>query len=329
MVIPELRMVMSTDPLVADEKVFVIFNSELHAIDADTGEIIWSYEIKGSIAVADWKIFVSPWARDKIYVLDEDNGNLITSYEISDSPAIAGIRGPPAIAEGKIFVKSEISVQSYLFSVQEGIIEELEEELERSIIPEVPVPDDLKMKFRKNNISLPDYAMIEKSIEEGKWEIFEFDKRVINGEEMFIEKFIVKEEDGKLNIYAKCLRADKIYVLDEDSGKIIWSYDLMHEPRSIAVAPRKVFVGTEGNKIYALDEDTGDLIWSYKPEKYISSIAIADEKVFVGAGAGGEKIYCFGAAKGEKGVPRFEVIFASAGLLIGAYLLRRRVKNGK
>ena len=72
--------------------------------------------------------------------------------------------------------------------------------------------------------------------------------------------------------------------------------------------------------------DTGKKIWT---EKYISSIAIANEKVFVGAGAGGEKIYCFGAAKGEKGVPGFEVIFASAGLLIGAYLLRRRVKNGK
>ena len=33
-----LRMVMSTDPLVADEKVFGVFNSELHAIDADTGK---------------------------------------------------------------------------------------------------------------------------------------------------------------------------------------------------------------------------------------------------------------------------------------------------
>ena len=42
-----------------------------------------------------------------------------------------------------------------------------------------------------------------------------------------------------------------------------------------------------------------------------------------------KKIYCFGAAKGEKEVPGFGVIFASAGLLIGAYLLRRRVKNGK
>jgi len=91
------------------------------------------------------------------------------------------------------------------------------------------------------------------------------------------------------------------------------------------VADEKVFV-IFNSELHAIDADTGKKIWT---EKYISSIAIADEKVFVGAGAGGEKIYCFGAAKGEKGVPRFEVIFASAGLLIGAYLLRRRVKNGK
>ena len=91
------------------------------------------------------------------------------------------------------------------------------------------------------------------------------------------------------------------------------------------VADEKVFV-IFNSELHAIDADTGKKIWT---EKYISSIAIADEKVFVGAGAGGEKIYCFGAAKGEKGVPGFGVIFASAGLLIGAYLLRRRVKNGK
>ena len=91
------------------------------------------------------------------------------------------------------------------------------------------------------------------------------------------------------------------------------------------VADEKVFV-IFNSELHAIDADTGKKIWT---EKYISSIAIANEKVFVGAGAGGEKIYCFGAAKGEKGVPGFGVIFASAGLLIGAYLLRRRVKNGK
>ena len=94
------------------------------------------------------------------------------------------------------------------------------------------------------------------------------------------------------------------------------------------VADEKVF-GVFNSELHAIDADTGDLIWSYEIGKYPTSIAIADEKVFVGAGAGGEKIYCFGAAKGEKGVPGFEVIFASAGLLIGAYLLWRRVKNGK
>ena len=97
----------------------------------------------------------------------------------------------------------------------------------------------------------------------------------------------------------------------------------------IAIASGKVFFGSEDSKIYALDEDTGKLIWSYDLMHEPRSIAVAPGKVFVGAGAGGKKIYCFGAAKGEKGVPGFEVIFASAGLLIGAYLLRRRVKNGK
>ena len=84
------------------------------------------------------------------------------------------------------------------------------------------------------------------------------------------------------------------------------------------------------SELHAIDADTWKKIWSYEIGKYPTSIAIANEKVFVGAGAGGEKkIYCFGAAKGEKGVPGFEVLFASAGLLIGAYRLRRRVKNGK
>ena len=60
-----LGMVMSSDPLVADEKVFGVFNSELHAIDADTGDLIWSYEIgkyPTSIAIADEKVFVGAGA---------------------------------------------------------------------------------------------------------------------------------------------------------------------------------------------------------------------------------------------------------------------------
>ena len=125
----------------------------------------------------------------------------------------------------------------------------------------------------------------------------------------------------------------ELHAIDADTGKKIWSYEIGKYPTSIAtpiaIASGKVFFGSEDSKIYALDEDTGKLTWSYDLMHEPRSIAVAPGKVFVGAGAGGEKIYCFGAAKGEKGVPGFEVIFASAGLLIGAYLLRRRVKNGK
>ena len=96
-----LGMVMSTDPLVADEKVFVIFNSELHAIDADTGKKIWSYNpfpfggICPPIAISDGKVFVS---FEKIYALDEDTGDLIWSYK--PEKYISSI----AIANEKVFV---------------------------------------------------------------------------------------------------------------------------------------------------------------------------------------------------------------------------------
>ena len=81
-----LGMVMSTDPLVADEKVFGVFNSELHAIDADTGDLIWSYEIgkyptsiATPIAIASGKVFFGS-EDSKIYALDEDTGDLILVF---------------------------------------------------------------------------------------------------------------------------------------------------------------------------------------------------------------------------------------------------------
>ncbi|MDI6885636.1 MAG: PQQ-binding-like beta-propeller repeat protein [archaeon] len=325
MIIPEIKMMISTDPLVADGKVFVIFNVKLHAIDADTGKLIWSYYVPsfgglpfGSvIAIADDKVFVSfdktyaldadtgeiIWSfedsgnikavvdgkifvssRDKIYCLDENTGNLIRSYEIA---------GPPTIAEGKIFVQSETSVRSYLFSMQEGIIEELEEELNKSFIKE-EFPEDLKREFRKNNISLTDYAWIRKE-GEGKW--------VVMDEEMFI----VEKEDGKLNVYLRSHR-DKIYiyVLDEDTGDLIWSYEIgkdRYSTTSIAIADGKVFVGfmdeeSRDSKIYALDADTGKLIWCYDPPfpcRLCPPIAIADGKVFVSF----DKTYALDADTGE------------------------------
>jgi len=85
----------------------------------------------------------------------------------------------------------------------------------------------------------------------------------------------------------------KIYCLDEEAGKLIWSYKTGGSVffSSPVVADGKVFVGSRDNKICCLDEDTGKPIWSYETGYFVySSPAVADGKVFVGSGD--HKIYC-------------------------------------
>ncbi|GEM_PF-3812224 len=114
-IIPEIRMMISTDPLVADGKVFVIFNVKLHALDADTGELIWCYDppfpcrLCSSIAISDGKVFVS---FDKTYALDADTGEIIWSFS-GDTIAVV---------DGKIFVGSQAQDKIYRLDADTGKI---------------------------------------------------------------------------------------------------------------------------------------------------------------------------------------------------------------
>lgn len=73
---------------------------------------------------------------------------------------------------------SQIIEGTYLFSIDT----KFEEELNKGIISE-----ELKEEFKKNGFSLPDNATVKK--EEKKWEITDE------------KKFIIRKEEGKLNIY--------------------------------------------------------------------------------------------------------------------------------
>ena len=317
---------LSPSVAIADGKVFVSFD-KIYALDADTGKIIWSFEIEnaGNIAVADGKIFVSPWARNKIYVLDEDTGNLIRIYEIS-GPRSKSI----AIAEGKIFVKSETKI--YVLDEDSGkIIWSYE-------VGKYPTSIATPIAIASGKVFFGLFAESE-DYESGDSKIYALDAdtgdliwcyyiaRNISGISHYDpEPNSIAVAHGKVFVGTK---GNKIYSLDADAGNLIWSYEIEREREypfsegvsSVAIADKKVFAGTL-DKIYALDADTGEPIWSYKIENGVFSIAIASGKVFVGTCD--NKIYCFGAAKEEKGVPGFEAIFAIAGLLVVAYILRRR-----
>ena len=105
--------------------------------------------------------------------------------------------------------------KKYLFSLQEEI-EELEENLNKDIIPE-----ELKKEFGKNNFFLSDNIHVKKE-EEGKWVI---------PDKAGKEEFIVKKEDGKLNIYEKIKYYNTCPVLISD-GKEVKQYDVHKNAKS-------------------------------------------------------------------------------------------------
>jgi len=362
----------SSYPVVADGKVFVIFNNKLYAFDADTGKIIWSYKphsfeglpFSSVIAIDDGKLFVK---FDKIYAFNADTGKIIWSVAIKNVHSIA-------VAEGKLYVISE---DPKVLSDKIYILDEDTGDLIRCFRIENPVGIAVAngkifvRSFHKRYVSdekgISSVAKIwhELNVLDGNTGKILWKHELGENVAPFIPIVIA---DGKVFVGSE--EYSKIYALDEDTGDLIWCYNLTHNiPSSIAIAPGKVFVSTKNGKIYALDEDTGDLIWCYEIiddsyKSYISSMVITDEKVFVGTEggkicalnvdtgdliwsydlgkhiysmansiaiadrkvfvcAGGVKIYCFGAREG-KSVSGFEVIFALAGLLVIAYLLRRK-----
>ena len=108
--------------------------------------------------------------------------------------------------------------------------------------------------------------------------------------------------DGKVFV-GSC--DDKIYCLDENTGRLLWSFETAGEVASSpAVVDGKVFVGScdidrpYDNKIYCLDENTGELIWSFETGDDVhSSPAVTNGKVFVGSHD--SNIYCLDENTGE------------------------------
>ena len=130
------------------------------------------------------------------------------------------------VQRGTIVAYSYEYHDDFLFSLQEGI-EELEENLNKGIIP-----DELKKEFEKNNISLSDNASVKKS---------EVGVEITDEETFDEERFIVKRESGKLNIYYNVIRSEytdlliigeegKAFSAYGDSGKIMVTDDENHYP---------------------------------------------------------------------------------------------------
>jgi outer membrane protein assembly factor BamB len=94
---------------------------------------------------------------------------------------------------------------------------------------------------------------------------------------------------------------------------------------SPAVANGVVYVGSDDNNTYALNATTGAKLWNFTTGSGVfSSPAVANGTVYVGSVDG--NVYAIGNAAGatSQGIPDFDVTLALVGLVIAAYVVRRR-----
>ena len=106
------------------------------------------------------------------------------------------------------------------------------------------------------------------------------------------------------------------------SGEPTWNYTIGGEVRSSpAVVNGTVYIGSVYNSVYALNATTGAKVWNYTTGGCVeSSPAVANGVVYVGGDD--YKLYAIGNAAAA--TPGFEVVLAFIGLLIAAYVVRRR-----
>jgi PGF-CTERM protein len=120
---------------------------------------------------------------------------------------------------------------------------------------------------------------------------------------------------------------NNVYAFNASTGTELWNYTTGNAVLSSpAVANGVVYVGSGDNNTYALNATTGAKLWNYTTGGGVfSSPAVANGTVYVGGVDG--NVYAIGnaaAATSQSATPGFDVMFALVGLVIAAYVVRRR-----
>jgi outer membrane protein assembly factor BamB len=110
------RVEIETQPVVAYDKVYIgVMNGKFHAINADSGQIDWTFIAGGAIphtgAVADGKVYFG-CEDGRVYALDARTGDLIWSYQ-TDGPLFSS----PTVVNNVLYMGS---FDTYLYALDAG-----------------------------------------------------------------------------------------------------------------------------------------------------------------------------------------------------------------
>ena len=264
----------TTSSVVADGLVYIGYGSTLYALNADSGQPVWNYDIGRGVvsppAVADGLVFFgTAYDKNHIYALDAATGKVRWGYETRYR-----IYSPPTGVEGVVY-----------FGADDGHVYALD----------VANGERIWRYFSAGPIdSSP--AVVEDVIYVGSGDGHLHALKAANGDLLWRARI------GGLKGSSPAVVGDAVYVgsldghlyaLDADNGELLWRYNVEYKvDSSPAVADGVVYFAPADGYLYALDAASGNLIWRQFTNSYSSSsgqsssATVVDGVVYIGASYG-------------------------------------------
>lgn len=307
-------------PTVADGVVFAgSHNDHVYALDAETGELLWSFETASDLdpppTVADGVVFVQDLVQD--FALDASTGELLWS----DEGSVSGVSG----RTGYRFTDTNDSIRVSAIDVASG--DQIWATEVPRLTPGFPllfplthtgkniyVSDDhevhaldastgeLVWSFRTESpVQTPPTGAAGKvymisgytshALDEATGEPLWSYEPVVTGTRAYLSPPVVV--DG---IYY--LPADELHALDAATGQRLWSSDVRYPSEESVVSDGMVLVTDIFGALYALDAATGASVWSLAEEDWdLTAVQVVDGILYAHSLTG--FVHTFDARTGE------------------------------
>ena len=269
--------IQESSPCVSNGMVYVgDLNGTLHAVDARTGKVKWTFktdgEIKSSPNCYDNRIYFGSYDT-YLYCLAADTGELIWKFA-TEGP----VHSTPSISQGKVFVSGcdetfraiDVKTGEQLYALPLGGY------------------TGASAAIRGSNVFVGTFTNEVISIDLGK--------RILRWSYMHeTRNFPFYSSAAVTDRYVVVGGRDKIvHCLDSATGKEVWAFTTRSRVESSPlITGNRVFVGSNDGNLYELDLKTGKKVWDFVAGAPLSaSPAAAQGSLVIGSQDG--VLYCFG-----------------------------------
>lgn len=276
----------ATTPAIEDGVLYAGGTGEVHAVDAATGEVLWTFrsinfDAYNPPAVKDGFVYFGCLIERCVYALNASNGDIIWNYTMGGSPST------PAVAGGVVYVSS---YDGWVYALSAATGELVWKYKAAEYVDSPPTISDGRVYVGSGRSVF--YAL-DASTGRRIWYFFA-------GDDIFSSSCVA---NGKVFFGSN---DGNCYALNAATGAKLWNYTVKG-PRWLDCAPAYaggiLYITPRNGVVYALNAETGAEVWSYdtgyNPSTGfppLTSPSIANAVLVVGSDNG--TVYAFGSVQG-------------------------------